>query len=524
MTEVKDLEPLLDALREAVGSEWVIVGEPGVDEYRDPFSVFEEDPFVAAAAVCPDSVDQVREIIRIANEYRQPLWPISRGKNLAYGGPAPRLPGSVVLDLRRMNRILEVNEKFGYALVEPGVSYFDLYQHLAEQKSGLWVDVPDLGWGSVLGNTIERGNGYTPYGDHFMMQCGMEVVLPDGDLLRTGMGALSGNNTWQLFKYGFGPYLDGLFTQSNYGVVTKIGVWLMPKPVGYRPYMISFPRADDIYQVVELMRPLKINQVIQNTASIRSLLLEAAVTATKKQYFDGEGPTPEDVQQQIMADQDIGMWNFYGAQYGPPAIMDAYWSEIRESFGSIPGAKFYFAQDRPPGSVLEHRAKTMGGIPALNDLKILNWVDNGGHINFSPISPAAGKDAVRQYRMVSERCREYGQDYLGDLIIGAREMHHIVMLVFDTKSATQKRLNYELCQRLVTEAAEAGYGEYRTHLSLMDQIAATYDYNDSALMRFNEKLKDALDPNGVIAPGKQGIWPQNLRALSRKGVTHAHPQ
>jgi 4-cresol dehydrogenase (hydroxylating) len=502
---------LLSALRDAVGPQWVISGEPGIDEYRDPYSVFEDDPFVPLAAVCPDSVEQVREILRVANRYRHPLWPISRGKNLAYGGAAPRLPGSIVLDLRRMNRILEVNEKFGYALVEPGVSYFDLYRHLAESGSGLWVDVPDLGWGSVLGNTVERGNGYTPYGDHFMTQCGMEVVLPDGDLLRTGMGALPGNNTWQLFKYGFGPYLDGLFTQSNFGVVTKIGVWLMPKPPGYRPYMISFPREDDIHQIVEIMRPLKINQVIQNTASIRSLLLEAAVTATKRQYFDGAGPTPADVQHQIMIDQDIGRWNLYGAQYGPPAVIGAYWSEIRDAFGSIEGAKFYFADDRPPGSVLEHRARTMAGIPALNDLKILDWVGNGGHINVSPISPASGEDALRQYRMVSALCHEYGQDYLGDLIIGAREMHHIVMLVFDTESEEQKRLNLELCRRLVADAAQAGYGEYRTHLSLMDQIAATYSFNDGALMRFNERIKDALDPNGIIAPGKQGIWPRHLR-------------
>ena len=82
--------------------------------------------------------------------------------------------------------------------------------------------------------------GYTPYGDHFMMQCGMEVVLPNGDVMRTGMGAMSGSTTWQLFKYGYGPYVDGMFSQSNFGVVTKMGIWLMPEPPGYRPYMISF--------------------------------------------------------------------------------------------------------------------------------------------------------------------------------------------------------------------------------------------------------------------------------------------
>jgi 4-cresol dehydrogenase (hydroxylating) len=508
-----DLGSLLKAMKDIVGELWVVTADqPALESYHDPYTVFENDPFRPVAAVCPDSVDQVREIVRIANKYNQPLWPISRGKNLAYGGAAPRMPGSVILDLsKRMNRILEVNEKFGYALVEPGVSYFDLYQHLRECNSSLWMDVPDLGWGSVLGNAIERGNGYTPYGEHWMTHCGMEVVLPDGDLLRTGMGALAGSNTWQLFQHGFGPSHDGLFSQSNFGIVTKIGVSLMPEPAGYRPYLITFPRAADVYQLVEIMRPLRINQTLQNVASIRSLLLEAAATTTKAQYYSGPGPVPEEVQRQIMADQEIGWWNFYGALYGPPAIMDAHWSAIREAFGQVPGARFYFPEDRPAGSVLEYRAKTMAGIPNLGELKILDWETNGGHINFSPISPAAGEDAVRQFDMVTSRCHEHGQDYLGNFIVGMREMHHIVMVMFDTKNETQKRSTYNLCRQLVADAAQAGYGEYRTHLSLMDQIAATYDFNDGALMRFNEKLKDALDPRGIIAPGKQGIWPKGLR-------------
>jgi 4-cresol dehydrogenase (hydroxylating) len=487
-------------------------GAEALRAYCDPYPVLEDDPFVPAAVVRPGSVSEVQDVVRAANRYGLSLWPVSRGKNLAYGGAAPRHGGSVVVDLGRMNRILEVSEQFGYAVVEPGVSYADLHRYLSESGSAFWADVPDLEWGSVVGNTVERGNGYTPYGDHFGVQCGMEVVLPDGDLLRTGMGAMPGSRSWQLFKYGYGPYLDGLFTQSNLGIVTKLGVWLMPRPAGFRPYMIILPREEDIGPAADIMRALRMRGTMQNTASVRSLLLEASAIVPRSRYVPGAGPVPPAMYPEIMADLDIGMWNLYGAQYGTPEMMDLLWDEIRTEFSAIPGARFCFTEDRPPGSVLEHRADRMAGRPGLQDLKILQWPGpDGGHINFSPISPASAQDALAQYRMGASRCLEYGLDYLGDLIVGVRELHHIVLIVFDTTSAEQRRASHDLCRQLVTDAAGAGYGEYRTHLCLMDQVAATFSWNDGALMRTCERLKDALDPNGILAPGKQGIWPARLR-------------
>ena len=128
----QDFQRAIDRLESVVGPEWVFTSDEDVALYRDAYSPLwsEEDEKVASAAVAPDSAEQVQEIVRIANEFRVPLYPISTGRNLAYGGSAPVLSGSVVLDLKRMNRILEVSEHNAYALVEPGVSYFDLYRHI----------------------------------------------------------------------------------------------------------------------------------------------------------------------------------------------------------------------------------------------------------------------------------------------------------------------------------------------------------------------------------------------------------
>lgn len=504
----------LEQFDDIIGKQWVFRDEQ-VESYWDPYTISnDESEYKACAALAPDATEQVQAIVRVANEYGIPLWPVSRGKNFAYGGAAPVMSGSIVLDLSRMNRIVEVNEEFAYALVEPGVSYFDLYKHIHEKGLKLWLDVPDPGWGSVVGNALDHGIGYTPYGDHFQMQCGMEVVLANGEIVRTGMGAMPGNNTWQLFKYGFGPYVDGIFSQSNFGIVTRMGIWLMPEPAGYRPFMITFPREEDIEQVIEILRPLRINNVIQNAATIRSLVLDAAITVTKSQYYSGDGPIPDSVAKKIMRDLDIGMWNFCGALYGPPAVTDALWTVIRDAFAGIPGVKFYFPEDRNAAlepDILLHRAQTMAGVPKLTEFNFLNWNGGGGHIGFSPVSPTTGKDAIKQYRMVSARVREYGFDYMGLLAIGWRELHHVVVVVYDQTDADARKRMDDLFKILVREAADEGYGEYRTHIRYMDRIAATYGWNDNALMRMHQTIKDALDPKGILAPGKSGIWPQRLR-------------
>ncbi len=97
------------------------------------------------------------------------------------------------------------------------------------------------------------------------------------------------------------------------------------------------------------------------------------------------------------------------------------------------------------------------------------------------------------------------------LPVSARSFAHITMVIFDTKDERQVSSAYEVSRKLVVDAAKLGYGEYRAHLDFMDLAADQYSWNDHAYMRFCETIKDALDPQGILAPGKQGIWPRSMR-------------
>ena len=207
----------IEAFAGVVGPDAVLTEDEQLREFRDPFAYEGWDDYTASAVVMPTEVEQVQEIVRIANRFKVPLWTHSTGRNNGYGGPAPRVKGSVILSLRNMNRVLEIDEECAYAVVEPGVRWFDLYEAIRAGNHRLMVSIADLGWGSVIGNTLDHGVTYLPTGVDMAAPCGMEVVLPDGELMRTGMGAMPGNRAWHVYKRGLGPSPDQLSCSRTTG-------------------------------------------------------------------------------------------------------------------------------------------------------------------------------------------------------------------------------------------------------------------------------------------------------------------
>src|SRR6516165_9296006 len=268
---------------------------------------------------------------------------VSTGKNLGYGGAAPVYSGSVVLDLKRMNRILEVNEENAYALVEPGVSYFDLYRYIQEKGLKLWVDVPDPGWGSPVGNALDRGGGYlmAHLRNHFDSHCGMEVVLANGEIIRTGMGAMPTAKTWQEYKTGFGPWVDGIFSQSNFGVVTKMGFWLMPEPDAYLSGTVSVPKHQDLIQLVDILNFLENSGVVNGMPQLGSPLLGGFFSPVGNELREmlSRNASTEELEAYAKK-QGTGYWSCTVKLYGPVKTVQANWEYCQEKFSAIPGATF----------------------------------------------------------------------------------------------------------------------------------------------------------------------------------------
>jgi 4-cresol dehydrogenase (hydroxylating) len=513
-----DFAAAIEQFAAAVGKEWVFTSDEAVNTYRDAYSPLWGEPGekVASAAVAPETVPQVQQIVKIANRYSIPLYTISTGRNLAYGGSAPVYSGSVVLDLKRMNKILEVSEDQAYALVEPGVSYFDLYRHIREHKLKVWIDCPDPGWGSVIGNALDHGAGRTPlpYRDHFGAHCGMEVVLPNGEVVRTGMGALPTAKTWQHFQYGAGPSSDGLFAQSNMGVVTKMGFWLLPEPQASMTGQIRVPKHDDIVPFVKILASLEFQGVINCVFSLQSPVFAGRLDAEKSALLDKPGGGSAAEWDAYAASKGRNFWQTELRFYGPAKVIAAQWEHVKEKVSAIAGAQFADGETMHFPLTDEQVAKLNDpgsfGVPSLNVFSSLQG--SSGHLDASPMLPYDGNAILEAHKVFMKLFRDAGIE----LLLGfAMSYHWRAFIMFQSinlmRDPAQMAKARSLYEQVIKVASAHGWGIYRAHAAFMDTVMDQYSYNDHALMRLNETLKDALDPNGILSAGRYGIWPKQLR-------------
>jgi len=481
-------DEIVARLLEIVGERWLYERDTeGAASYVARFGA------APLGVALPADVDELSTVVKAAAQGDFALWVLPN--NTGNGGLIGAAERNVVLlDLSRLNKILDVNTKAGHALVEPGVSYQQLHDHLQANKLGLWVDCDRNGLNSISGSICARDYGYTPYGDHLMMQCGMEVMLADGSLVRTGMGALPKSNTWQLFKYGFGPYIDGLFTQSNLGIVTKIGLWLMPEPSAYHPFMVTLPKTTDLAAAVEIMRPMKINLIIGNTVMISSAQMDAAPYHSREEFLNGGAVDLPSLNDKL----SLGPWNLYGALYGIPKNVELLWSMVEPALAGIEGSTIYTREQRPNDKVWENREKMMRGVPSQTMAGVNKW-QGSATIELAVTAPLAGEDAMSVHQITSTVLSAHGFDYLSEFALAWRSLKNRIYLPFEHNDDVSLKAAEECARELVAKLAAEGYGVTHTSTGHLDIALGAYRHGGMAELR--SRLKTALDPDGVLAPG-----------------------
>ena len=530
-------------LVDALGAMAAVVGAANVkadDATRERYArSTAARPVRPLALLRPADAAEVAQLVKIAACARLAVYPVSTGKNWGYGDACAVGAGQVILDLSRMNRIVHVDPELAYAVIEPGVTQRQLSDFLRERGYPLWADCTGAGPDtSYIGNIMERGFGHSPYGNRLQHVAGMQVVLASGELLETGFGHYRQARAAHLFPYGVGPFLDGLFTQSNMGIVTRLGIWLMPQSECVNHFLCSVPEHADIAAVVDALRPLRLDGTLRSILHI----------GNDMRVFSGGGVFPRDaipegarlppeLRARMRASSGVGAWTVSGALYGSSAQVALARSALRRALrgtrarstfvserslragamaarllgGTAVGRRLQarvalgqslFAMNRgvPDGRFLagaywRRRTGLPAGFPARADPAR----DGCGLLWVSPVLPLRGEDMLAVHDLAEASFGKHGFDLFATFsMINERTLGGVLTIAYDQDDAEETARAKACHDEVFANMFEAGYIPYRVGNHAMGRL----DPQGDSYWRTVGAIKAALDPAGILAPGR----------------------
>ena len=200
--------------------------------------------------------------------------------------------------------------------------------------------------------------------------------------------------------------------------------------------------------------------------------------AERSRWYDGDGPTPDQIIDQIARDLGIGRWSMSMALWDDDAIADHKLAKIKAAFEQIPGVEVRFSKHAPQEipKLENHSERVLGGVPAMEWNMMLRWYgsDAGAHLGNGLVAPLVGTEAWRLHTLIRGVVeREMQLDYLASpMVINARSFIHACGAILGRLERGGDAALVQTCaRRIVREAAKAGFGEYRAHLDYMDLAA-----------------------------------------------------
>jgi len=524
---------------ESAITEWVtILGESGVvaagaaDFGASTIGTKRSIP----AVLRPENQGQVAAVLKVAQRWHVAVYPVSTGNNWGYGSANPVEDDCVILDLSRLNRISDFDAEMGVVTVGPGVTQGALRDFLDRHDGDYLVPVTGAGPNcSILGNALERGYGITPITDHFAAVTKIEAILPDGTLYRTPLSELGGAEVDGLFKWGVGPYLDGLFSQGNFGVVVNITIALAPAPDTVTAFFFSIKDHAKLEALVPtvraVLRALGGSVVAINLLNSQRML--SMMTPFPEDRAVG-GVLPAHEVESLANRHGVSAWSGVGAIYASKEVARAARRTLRRLLGPVTDRLVFINRQKVatvrtiarvlPGKLakrvrgmadtLAGALEIMHGTPNDVALALAYWRsgtlpesgqpknparDGCGLIWYAPLVPIRGKDVRRYIDMVERVCPQYGVNPLITLTtVNDRCFDSTVPLLFDRGDA-DATVRANDCYRALFDAGQKeGFLPYRLNIDAMGIL----NTGGSAFSRLASQLKAAVDPNFILAPGR----------------------
>lgn len=493
------------------------------------------------AALLPRSVDHVVSLVEVAGRHGVPLYPFSTGHNWGYGEANPIVEGCVLVDLSGMDQILALDAELGLVTVQPGVTQAKLRAYLDRHAPHFLV--PVTGGGpecSILGNALERGYGITPYTDHFAAMTAVQAVLPSGEIYRSPLREMGGETADRAFKWKVGPYLDGLFAQGNFGIVTEMTIRLARHPERVEAFFFGFNEDRDLEAAATAVREV-LQTVGGNISGINLLnpqrMLSMAVPFPRERTPAGRN-IPLEVVSDLARGNRLQAWSGVGAIYGKRSVVGAVRKEIKKILGPHADRLLFVRRETigwarralpflPPKlrgqisalvTTLGSAMEIFHGVPNEVAMPLAYWKsgvemprgdapidparDGCGLIWYSPLIPMKA-DLVRAYvEMVKRVCIAHGIDPLITLTsVTDGCFDSSVPILFNRQDADETARAHACYKALFDEGKKAGLPPYRAGVMSMGWIVDP----SVPFWRLAEQLKRAADPKNILAPGRYNI-------------------
>lgn len=491
----------------------------------------------------PESVADVLSAVRAAREQGWKLVPVSTDRNWGYGAGEALPQGHRQLNLSRMRRILNaerISVSRPVALVECGVTQGQLHDFLREHHPQLTFNVTGSAREtSLIGNALDGGVGYIGPRRHDLFA--LEVVTGSGQVIQTGFRRLGeGSPLADCHPFGLGPMLDGLFFQSNLGVVTSACFRLLPRPPRQLAVSLALHRRDDLPRFLDVLAELKRERImgsvthVGNQARTQSSLLYGVCDYLER-YCGLKGDARDAAAQQALGVVAPHEWTSLGGISGTSGQVRAALQEVRRRVKGLASIGTFDDRRLAMAFSLLHRFRAVPGVraraAALAAVAPLNGLASGaptdaavdnllwrfgrtdlpaeqlarsdcGVLYVNPALPMDGafvSDVIAG--MIALAASQGQRLYVTINIETENSLVAITNLLFNRSSPEESDAARHCAAALHAYIRERGLEVYRARQDMMSQVVdASSPYWQAAAT-----LKRALDPDGVIAPGRYGL-------------------
>ncbi len=479
----------------------------------------------------------VTELTRLLEEIRakdENFHVTSTGNNWGYGCAAPHSNSQHHISLKNLNKIKSFDQENGIITLEPGVTYEILYNFL-EKNAPQWI-APVHGGGpdcSVVGNALERGYGITPIMDHFSACQSLEAILPNGEIYKSPLKSIGLDKLANSFRYGIGPYLDGMFTQSNFGIVTEMTIKLAPKPEEIELFFINLCEKE-LDHAVEAIKLLK--SKYKGIVGGINLMNKERVLSMLVDYPTDDIENLNPLSEEFIADNKkkflIEDWNIIGAIYGPKEIVKATKKLIKKDLRKLRARKLFISQSKInvvkylieklpilfPKSIkksvesLSELLEILNGIPKKTALKLAYWKnlsnknynnpthDNCGLIWYAPLVELS-KDNVREYiNFIRDVSKRFDINPLITLTtVDELCLDSTIPILFNKEDMRDQKRAHEYFDTLLEEGFKKGFFPYRFGTNSMKSFTDKLDPDYAEILN---KIKDSFDHQRLYAEGR----------------------